>query len=434
MPSELIGVLGIVVLLLLLALRCPIALAMAAVGIGGFSVLVGWPQALAILESAPTDVLTNFGFSAIPLFIFMGVLASKARMAGELFDMARTVFGAWRGGMAMAAVLASGTFSAISGSSLATAATISKVALPEMEKKGYAQSLASGVLAAGGTLGVIIPPSIALLLYGLITEQSVGDLFIAALIFGILGLAGYAIAVWLIVTFKPGLAGEAMPSTTLKQKILSTRSVGPFLLVFIVVLGGLYNGFFTPTEAAAVGTFAVFIIALFRGVSRSDIVSAVAESLAMSVVIFFMLLGAEIFGYFVSVSRVSFYITDVVTAAGMPPVGVLLSILLLYLVLGCFMDAMAMMLLTVPVVFPAIIAAGYDPVWFGVITVITVEVGLITPPVGMNVFVIKASARHIPLGTIFRGVMPFILSDIVRLALLILFPALMIGIAASGSG
>lgn len=430
MSPELVGVSGIVVLLILLALRCPIALAMAAVGLGGFTYLVGWAPALAVLESAPMDVLTNFGFSAIPLFIFMGVIASKARMAGELFDMARTVFGSWRGGMALSAVLASGTFSAISGSSLATAATISKVALPELEQKGYAQSLASGVLAAGGTLGVIIPPSIALLLYGLITEQSIGDLFIAALIPGLLGLLGYGITVWLVVTFKPELAGEPGPKTTWLEKLRSTRSVGPFLIVFAIVLGGLYGGFFTPTEAAAVGTFATLLIALYRGVTRHELVAAVGESLGMSVVIFFMLLGAEIFGYFISVSRVSFYITDLIAEAGMSPLMVLLSVLLLYLVLGCFMDAMAMMLLTVPVVFPAVMAAGFDPIWFGVITVITVEVGLITPPVGMNVFVIKASTRHIPLGTIFRGVMPFLASDVVRIALLVAFPWLMIGIAA----
>lgn len=428
MSPEIVGLLGIAVLLLLLVIRCPIALAMPLVGLGGFAYLIGWPQALSLLESAPIDVLSSFSFSAIPLFIFMGVLASKARMAGELFEMARTIFGAWRGGMAMAAVMSSGVFSAISGSSLATAATISKVALPEMEKKGYAQSLASGVLAAGGTLGVIIPPSIALLLYGLITEQSIGALFIAALIPGLLGLLGYALTVWLLVTFKPELAGEASPSTTLWEKIKSTRSVGPFLLVFIIVLGGLYGGYFTPTEAAAVGTFATLIIALVRGVGWHDIVAAVGESLAMSVVIFFMLMGAEIFGYFISVSRMSFYITELIMGAGMTPLMVLLCVLLLYMVLGCFMDAMAMMLLTVPVVFPAILAAGFDPIWFGVLTVITVELGLITPPVGMNVFVIKASARHIPLGTIFHGVLPFIGADVVRLALLILFPWLMIGV------
>lgn len=430
MSPEITGVVGIVVLLALLVVRCPIALAMPIVGLGGFAYLIGWPQALALLESAPVDVLSSFSFSAIPLFIFMGVLASKARMAGELFDMARTIFGAWRGGMAMAAVMSSGVFSAISGSSLATAATISKVALPEMEKKGYAQSLAAGVLAAGGTLGVIIPPSIALLLYGLITEQSIGALFIAALVPGLLGLAGYALAVWVVVTLKPELAGEASPRTTWWQKIKSTRSVGAFLLVFVVVLGGLYGGYFTPTEAAAVGTFATLIIALLRGVGWHDIVEAVGESLAMAVVIFFMLMGAEIFGYFISVSRISFYITELITAAGFTPFLVLLCILLLYFVLGCFMDAMAMMLLTVPVVFPAIMMAGFDPIWFGVITVITVELGLITPPVGMNVFVIKASARHIPLGAIFRGVMPFIAVDLLRLALLIAFPWLMIGVMA----
>ncbi len=428
MSPEIVGVVGILILLLLLAVRCPIALAMPVVGLGGFAWLVGWEPALALLETAPIDVLSSFSFSAIPLFIFMGVLASKARMAGELFEMSRTIFGAWRGGMAMAAVTASGVFSAISGSSLATAATISKVALPEMEKKGYAQSLASGVLAAGGTLGVIIPPSIALLLFGLITEQSVGALFIAALVPGVLGLVGYAVAVWLVVMLNPKLAGEPSPSTTWMQKIRSLRSVGAFLAVFVIVLGGLYAGFFTPTEAAAVGTFATLLIALYRKVTLHEIIEAVGESLAMSIVIFFMLVGAELFGYFVSVSRMSFYITDLITSAGFTPFMILLSILLLYLVLGCFMDAMAMMLLTVPVVFPAILAAGYDPIWFGVITVITVELGLITPPVGMNVFVIKAAAKHVPLGAIYKGVLPFVAADVVRLSLLIAFPWLMIGV------
>ncbi len=430
MSPEMVGVAGIVILLLLLAIRCPIALAMPLVGVGGFAYLIGWEPALALLETAPIDVLSSFSFSAIPLFIFMGVLASKARMAGELFDMSRTIFGSWRGGMAMAAVTASGVFSAISGSSLATAATISKVALPEMEKKGYAQSLASGVLAAGGTLGVIIPPSIALLLFGLITEQSVGALFIAALVPGLLGLLGYALAVWLLVMINPKLAGEASPSTSWMQKLRSLRSVGAFLVVFIIVLGGLYAGFFTPTEAAAVGTFATLLIALYRKVTLHEIIEAVGESLAMSIVIFFMLMGAELFGYFVSVSRMSFFITDLITSAGFTPLMILLSILLLYLVLGCFMDAMAMMLLTVPVVFPAILAAGFDPIWFGVITVITVELGLITPPVGMNVFVLKASAKHLPLGAIYKGVLPFIAADVVRLALLIAFPWLMIGVLA----
>jgi len=234
--------------------------------------------------------------------------------------------------------------------------------------------------------------------------------------------------VWIVVTLRPGLAGDPMPSTTFGEKLRSLRAVGPFLVIFLIVLGGLYTGFFTPTEAAAVGTFATLIVAVMRKVSLTDIVSAIGESLAMSVVIFFMLLGAEIFGYFLSVSRLSFYISDLISSAGMAPMGVLLCILLLYLVLGCFMDSMAMMLLTVPVVFPAVMAAGFDPVWFGVITVITVEIGLITPPVGMNVFVIKASARHVPLGAIYRGVTPFILADLGRLALLILFPWLMLGI------
>ncbi|WP_111495081.1 TRAP transporter large permease [Marinobacter bohaiensis] len=427
MSAPVIGLLLVALMLLMIAVRLPIALAMAGVGVIGFTAIVAIDPALAIMETSPFETLSNYSFSPIPMFLLMGVLASKARMSNELFDAARSLFGAWRGGMALAAVSACGTFSAISGSSVATAASMSRVALPEMKKLGYADSLATGTLAAGGTLGIMIPPSIALLLYALITEQSVGDMFIAGLIPGILGLVFYCITIALLVHFKPELArpGEA---NTIKDKILGMRGFMPFMCVFLLIIGGIYSGLFTPTEAAAIGAFITMIIAFFRGMTFRDLMGAVEETLALSVMIFFMLVGAEIFGYFLSVSRISFYLTDVIGQLGWPPYGVLFAVLALFIVLGCVMDSIAMLLLTVPVVLPLVQSAGFDPVWFGIVAVITVEMGLITPPVGMNVFVIKSVAKDVPLQSIFKGVLPFVMSDIFRLALLIAFPALALGL------
>lgn len=423
MSPPVIGLLCMAGMLVFIALRCPIALAMAATGLIGFTWIVAFEPALAILESGPFETLSNYSFSPIPMFILMGVFASKARMSTELFHAARMLFGGWRGGMALASVSACGIFSAISGSSVATAASMSRVALPEMKKHGYADSLATGTLAAGGTLGIMIPPSIALLLYALITEQSVGKMFMAGVIPGLLGLLLYCATIAILVHRNPALAKPGEP-TTWRQKIVGMAGFGPFFLIFAIIIGGIYLGIFTPTEAAAIGAFVSMVIALLRGMRLTGFIEAVDETLKLSAMIFFMIIGAEIFGYFLSVSRISFYLADLVGGMGLPPYAVLAVVLLLFILLGCVMDSLAMLLLTVPVVFPLIVAAGFDPIWFGIVAVITVELGLITPPVGMNVFVIKSVALEIPIGQIFKGVLPFVLSDLVRLALLILFPAL----------
>jgi tripartite ATP-independent transporter DctM subunit len=271
---------------------------------------------------------------------------------------------------------------------MATAASMSRVALPEMEKNGYSLSLASGTLAAGGTLGIMIPPSIALLLYALITEQSVGDMFIAGVIPGLLGLGLYCVTIAITVYLFPDLAqpGEA---TNLKQKIQGLKGLVPFLGVFGVIIGGIYLGLFTPTEAASIGAFGTFTIAVVRGMRWKQLLAAVEETLFMSAMIFFMIIGAEIFGYFLSVSRISYSLVDYVASLHLSPYMVLFSVLMLFVLLGCVMDSIAMLLLTVPVVYPLIQAAGFDTIWFGIIAVITVDLGFITPPVGMNVFVIK---------------------------------------------
>lgn len=423
MSAPLIGFITVFIMLALIAFRCPIALAMALAGFFGFGTIVAFGPAMGILESGPFETLSNYSFSPIPMFILMGVFASKARMSTELFNGAKTLFGGWRGGMALAALTSCGVFSAISGSSLATAASMSKVALPEMKKNGYASSLAAGTLAAGGTLGIMIPPSIALLLYALITEQSVGDMFMAGIIPGLMGLLLYCVAIAVIVKINPDLAQPSEP-TTLKQKIYGLKGIVPFGFIFTLIIGGIYTGIFTPTEAAAVGAFGALMIAVFRGMRFLQFREAVEETLFLSSMIFFMIIGAEIFGYFLSVSRISFSLVEYVGALGLAPLAVLLCVLFLYILLGCVMDSIAMLLLTVPVVYPLILSAGIDPVWFGILTVITVELGLITPPIGMNVFVIKSVAPEIPIKEIFKGVVPFVISDIVRLALLIVFPSL----------
>ncbi|PXF31668.1 C4-dicarboxylate ABC transporter permease [Pokkaliibacter plantistimulans] len=421
MSSEMIGGMSMGILLLLLVLRVPIALSMLLVGFFGFAAVTSMDAAISMLKSVPQEVLANYDYSAIPMFIFMGVLASHSGMAKQLFNAARSMFGGWRGGMALAAVSACGVFSAISGSSLATASTMSRVALPEMERSGYAPGLAAGTLAAGGTLGIMIPPSIALLLYAIITEQSVGDMFMAGILPGLAGLLFYIITVAVVVKFWPHLAGEAA-STTWAEKFRAVLGMVPFALVFLMIIGGIYGGIFTPTEAAAVGAFITLLYAISQHIGWQGFMQAVKETLILSSVIFFMLLGATVFGYLISASRISFSIVDYVVSLNMTTFGVMACILLMYFVLGCFMDSIAMLLLTVPVVFPIVVGMGIDPVWFGVVTVLTVELGLITPPVGMNVFVIQAMAPHIAINKIFRGVTPFIISDFVRLGVLLAFP------------
>lgn len=427
MSSQLIGMICIAGMLGAIALRVPIALAMALTGFIGFGWVVAFTPAISVLEGGAFDTLSNYNFSPVPLFILMGVFASKARMSTELFNGAKTLFGAWRGGMALAAVTSCGIFSAISGSSLATAASMAKVALPEMQKNGYANSLATGTLAAGGTLGIMIPPSIALLLYGLLTEQSVGDMFIAGIIPGLLGLVLYMAAIALTVAIRPDLATPGV-ATNLMEKLRGLKGLIPFGGVFALIIGGIYGGIFTPTEAAAVGAAGTLVIALFRGMSWQDFIDSVQETLIMSTLIFFMVIGAEIFGFFLSVSRVSFALIEFVGSMDLSPFLILMAILLLYILLGMVMDSIAMLLLTVPIVYPLAMQAGFDPIWFGIVTVITVELGLITPPIGMNVFVIKSVAHDVKLGEIFKGVIPFVLSDLVRLILLIAFPVLALGL------
>uniref|UniRef100_UPI003458DBD8 TRAP transporter large permease n=1 Tax=uncultured Psychrobacter sp. TaxID=259303 RepID=UPI003458DBD8 len=297
------------------------------------------------------------------------------------------------------------------------------VALPQMEKYGYKPGFACGILAAGGTLGIMIPPSIALLVYAILTEQSVGDMFIAGFLPGILGMVMYSLTVMIMVRWKPHLAQRG-EKTSWKAKILSLTGLIPFGFIFVIIIAGIFFGLFTPTEGAAVGAFASWAYAAAKGMCLQGLKQSLVETLALSAVVFFMLLGAEALGYFISVSRLSYSLASWIGGLAVSPMVVLLAILLMYFLLGLFMDALAMLVITIPVVFPIILALGFDPVWFGIVAVLTVELGLITPPMGMNIFVIKAVAPHIKLSEMFRGVAPFIVSDFIRLAILVAFPAI----------
>jgi tripartite ATP-independent transporter DctM subunit len=427
MSPEIIGGIGIICMIILVLVRVPVALAMLGVGLVGFGIVTSPSGALQMLKDVPVDVLAKYDFSAIPLFVLMGVFAAHSGMAGKLFDATRTIFGGVRGSLGIAGIGSSGIFASISGSSLATASTMTRVALPEMEKYGYQPGFACGILAAGGTLGIMIPPSIALLVYAILTQQSVGDMFIAGFMPGMLGMVMYSITVMIMVRWKPHLAPRG-EKTSWKDKIISLTGLIPFSFIFIIIIAGIFFGLFTPTEGAAVGAFVSWAYAVFKGMRFAGLKQSLVETLALSAVIFFMLLGAEALGYFISVSRMSYSMATWIGGLSVSPLIVLICILFMYFLLGLFMDALAMLVITIPVVFPIILALGYDPIWFGVIAVLTVELGLITPPMGMNIFVIKAMAPHIKLADMFKGVAPFILSDLIRLILLIAFPVISLGL------
>jgi tripartite ATP-independent transporter DctM subunit len=425
MSSDLVAALGFVVLFALMVLRVPVGIAMGIVGVGGFGYLSGdyWP-ALKLLAQSPMRTATSGEFAVIPLFLLMGAFASSSGMSRELFQAANSFLGHLRGGLGIATIAACGGFAAICGSSVATAATFSKVAYPEMRKYGYPQSFATGVIAAGGSLGIMIPPSTVLAVYGLITEQDIGKLFIAGIVPGLIAVSMYCATVTLIGALRPNFLPSGKRGSW-RERIASLRDIWAVVLLFVFVIGGIYAGVFTVTEAAGCGAGGAFIIAVVRGrLSREDFWKSCVETVRTTAAVFTILIGALIFGYFLTITQTPQKVTTFLTGLGLGPYGVLILIMVMYLALGCIMDAMAMIILTVPIVFPVIRQLGFDPIWFGVIIVMTVELGLIHPPVGMNVFVIKSVIREVKLSTIFYGVLPFVVTDILRLAVLIAFPIL----------
>ncbi|GAA3532828.1 TRAP transporter large permease [Zobellella aerophila] len=420
------SLIGFGVLLALIFMRIPIAFAMALVGIVGYAALsdFNFTAALSVSARRLLDTAQDYSLSVIPLFILMGNLVSRSGLSNELFQASHALIGHRKGGMAMAAITACGGFSAICGSSLATAATMSRVAIPPMRQFGYADSLATAAIAAGGTLGILIPPSVALIIYGVLTEQSIRDLFAAGLVPGILGVLLYLGAVRYVVWRDPeaGPRGEAMSRT---EKWRAFKGVGGILSLFMLVMGGIYLGVFTPTEAAGIGAAGALVIALKRKtLTAKALLDVLTETARTSTMLFCVVIGALILSNFINRAGLPDHLVELITGFSLSPMMVVLLIIAIYLVLGAVFESMSMMLLTVPVFFPVVQSMGLDPIWFGIIVVVATEISLITPPVGMNVFVLSGMLKDVNSATVFRGVTPFWCADIVRLGLLILLPAL----------
>ncbi len=422
LSTDAVAILGFVVLFVLMLLRVPVGMAMGLVGVVGYSYIAGTGPALKLVGQTSMRTVTDYTFGVIPMFMLMGAFVSVSGVSRELFRAANAFIGHLRGGLGVATVLACGGFAAICGSSVATAATFSTVAYPEMRRFGYPQSFSAGVIAAGGTLGAMLPPSTVLAVYAILTQQDIGKLFMAGIVPGLLAMGMYVITIMLIVFFRPDWlpAGEKQ---NLSQRLNGLKDVWAPLVLFLFVIGGLYGGFFTPTEAGGVGASGAFLLGVLRGkLDKAGIREALLSATRTSAAVFTVLIGALLFGYFLTITQTPQKLTEILTGLGIGRYGVLGLIMLMYLLLGCLMDAMAMIILTVPIIYPVIIQLGFDPIWFGIIIVMTVELGLIHPPVGMNVFVIKSVVKEVSFLTIFKGVIPFVITDILRLMILIAFP------------
>jgi len=424
MSGLLIAALGFAVLMALILVRLPIAVAMALVGVGGTALLGGWEPALGVLRHGPVERASSYTLLVIPLFILMGFVALEAGLSRNLFRAANAWLGHWRGGLAMATVAGCAGFGAICGSSVATGATMCTVALPEMRRYRYADMLSTGSIAAGGTLGIMIPPSVIFVLYGIMTEQSIGKLLLSGVLPGIVETGLFIIAIALVTARTPSL-GAPGPRTTLRERFVATVEIWEVLVLFLIVIGGIYAGLATPAESAAFGVVGALLFGLGkRTLGWQGILRALDQTTRTTGMVFFVVIGADLFGYFMALSQMPMALAAWLSQMQVSPVLVLWAIIGVYIVLGALMDELAMILLTVPIFFPVITAVGYDPIWFGTVIVVVVQIGLIAPPIGMNVFVIGGMARDVPLATIYRGIMPFLACMIVLLIMLTLWPGL----------
>ncbi|MBC8438868.1 MAG: TRAP transporter large permease [Deltaproteobacteria bacterium] len=418
------SLIGFAFLLILILAKVPIPMAMAVVGFVGFGEAINYHAALSMVSTVASEEGMNYSLSVVPLFILMGNFVTQSGLSHELYKSSYAFFGHRKGGLAMATIVACGGFSAVCGSSLATAATMSKVAMPSMRKFGYADSLATGSIAAGGTLGILIPPSVILVLYGIMTESDIGQLFAAGILPGLLGIICYlgAVAVATSINPKIGPRGELV---AWPDRFRSLKGVWGVLLLFFIVMGGIYAGIFTPTEAAGIGATGAFLFTLFRKKLTLEILKKVlVDSASTTAMIFFLLMGSFIFANFVNVVGMPDALAEFVLGWDVSPFVVVLILMLVYIVLGCILESMSMIVLTVPVFYPMMQALGFDLIWFGIVVVVVTEISLITPPVGLNVFVLKAVLPDVKVGTIFKGVTPFWIADIIRLTLIVFFPAI----------
>ena len=424
------GFLMLGVLLVLIALRLPIAIAMITVGITGYLILAGWTPLLNYFNGAAYWRFSTYDLSVVPLFLLMGQFATRAGMSKALFDAANVFLGHRKGGVAMAAIGGCAGFGAICGSSLATAATMGQVALPELRRFKYSNALATGALAAGGTLGILIPPSVILVIYAVLVEANIATMFLAAFIPGFIAAIGYIVVVMIYVRISPD-AGPAGERSTATERFAALKQIWTVILIFIVVIGGIYTGVFTPTEGAAFGAIGTGAMAYFHGDMRKDgFIESVLGAGQTTGMIFLIVLGADVLNVFLALTQLPQELAAMILEAELTPMVVLIIILVFYVIGGCVMDSLSMILLTVPIFWPILAEMDFGmdaedvKVWFGIVALIVVETGLITPPVGMNVFVINSMAKDIPIGQTFKGVTPFIVSDVVRVGLLVAFPGI----------
>ncbi|MBP9020574.1 MAG: TRAP transporter large permease [Syntrophobacterales bacterium] len=424
MSPTAVGIIGFFVLVALMFMRIPVGFVMAVVGILGFGILVSWDAAFLLTARDFFSIFGSYNLTVIPLFVFMGQLAHHSGISGRLFNAANKFMGHLPGGLAIATVGACAGFSAICGSTSATAATMASVALPEMKKYNYDPALATGVVAAGGSLGILIPPSTIFIVYGIMTEQSIGKLFMAGVLPGILLAVLFIVTIIIWTKLRPELVTLA-PKSTWKEKIASLSGVIETMILFVLVMGGLFVGVFTPTEAAAVGAFGTLVIAVInRNLTWQGFLQSLYETTRISCMIMVIVAGATVFGHFLAVTGIPTSIGEWTAGLQVPRQVILAIIILIYLFMGCLMDSLAMIMLTIPIFFPVVTSLGFDPIWFGVIIVLVTEMGVVTPPVGINVYVVGGVARDVPLHVIFRGAAHLLIAQLATALLLILFPGI----------
>ncbi|NIC42862.1 TRAP transporter large permease [Aquabacterium sp. A08] len=416
------AIVGFAAVFLLAFAGVPLAFAMLLAGVGGYAALRGVDPALHMLGQVVVDASTNYGMSVLPMFILMGLFVHKADISGELYDAANAWLGHLKGGLAHATLAACSLFAAISGSSIATAATMTKVAMPPMRRLGYHDRLSTGAVASGGVLGVLIPPSVPLVIFGLLTETDIRQLFIATIVPGLLLLALFLGAVWVTLLLNPELGprGQRLP---LRQRFLALKGVWSTIVLFGFVMGGLYGGVFTATECAGMGATGALLIALARRkLTLQGVLSCLHETAATTAMIFAIVFGALVFANFITLSGLTFQLVEWIQNSGLSLVGVLLAMVFIYLVLGALMEAMGLLLLTAPIFTAVAVEMGASPIWFGIFVVMMIEIGMLTPPVGMNVFTVKTLLPEVKLSTIFQGVMPFVIANLIAVGLLIAWP------------
>jgi len=422
MTPTTIGIIGIIALFVLIFSRMPVGFLMALIGFFGFGAIVSFDASLNLLARDFFSMFSSYNLTVIPLFVFMGQLAFHSGISSRLFDSAYKFIGNLPGGLAIATIGACSAFAAICGSTNATAATMAAATLPEMKRYNYKPELATGVVAAGGSLGILIPPSVIFIVYGILTEQSIGKLFIAGILPGILLTILFVASILIWTTMRPEL-GPRGPRTTFREKIASLSGIIETIIIFIMVMGGLFAGFFTPTEAGAVGAFSTLAIAVIqRNLTWEGLFSALSETTRTTCMILVIVAGATVFGHFLAVSRIPYDIANWISSFQLPPAVIMGIIILVYFIGGCFIDSLALIMLTIPIFYPVVLNFGYDPIWFGVIIVLVTQIGVITPPVGVNVYVVSGVARDVPLNVIFKGVIPMLIAMIIATFLIVVFP------------